>query len=105
MPIASPRQIESALTKSVMPTACDMNRQFSTSGRMSMSMIGRFRQGPIRHPKASRPNGRPTLVVGAVPEGSGSRFDALQDAHFLGIELRLDRKSTRLNSSHLGISY
>src|SRR5262245_4466607 len=28
-----------------------------------------------------------------------------QDRHFGGIEAGIDRKSTRLNSSHLGISY
>src|SRR5258705_9956137 len=49
------------------------------------------------------------VALGAPPRCARARWDALKDARVYSIEYTRasfrDRKSTRLNSSHLGISY
>src|SRR5205814_8070770 len=48
--------------------------------------------------------GGPLLVVDGVQD-PGNVGTLIRTAHALGAAASLDRKSTRLNSSHLGISY
>src|SRR5690348_18142491 len=48
---------------------------------------------------------RDSLFVGGVPRNDFVRFSIDHIAYAMPVELREDRKSTRLNSSHPSISY
>src|SRR5437899_7184604 len=61
----------------------------------------------IAHVRATMTSGGPVLLrtnMGAGHGGSSGRFDRLDEVA-IAYAFALDRKSTRLNSSHLGISY
>src|SRR5436853_1845847 len=79
------------------PATTDIYTSFPT--RRSSDLHGRA--GPAARPdEAGRPRSTPQHVAGDDAAGQGAI--SIQQAHR---GRRQDRKSTRLNSSHLGISY
>src|SRR5205814_10403632 len=93
--------------------ACPTRRSSDLAG--AAAGAGGFkRTWTVRWVAPGRGGGRRPLNSGLVPprlewDSSPSRHDSTSSfemaAAYLTVHVRLDRKSTRLNSSHLGISY